>query len=499
VAELGLERLEQTADLEDRRQLRLLVSHQFEAGCGDTAAAARLIADALAEEPRDASLRRELARLLRSAGEGAALVAVCDEGAQLAQGSDRTAWQLEKARAEALVTGDVRAAADTAAAAFAAAPDDNAAFEAWAGYLEKLDARAELRTALLARAEQEGGSAAAVGWRLKAALALPRSIENDLTAEAELRGLLEVAPNDEEAHAALGSLFAAAERWSELRELLSARLSRQPTAVAEGSTFELLKACLTALGDDAELFGLYRLRVLAAAGDLEAVMAFEQLARSLGSWDDVYLALCARGGLATTATERAEALREAAAVAWDKLRDAVRAVDAMGGARMLLPDDTALCEAQLALLAEAGMFEQAEALLPGYDALLERNGQGADRHRVSFLRGQWLLARGELAAGRVVLEESFEMNGTSIPTILALGALLRQLGEREESLRVLQTGLLYQHSIQDPAVKVELFCLLGHLRNEVGDPRRAREMFSRALALDPEHAESLAALDQLPA
>ena len=166
---------------------------------------------------------------------------------------------------------------------------------------------------------------------------------------------------------------------------------------------------------------------------------------------------------------------------------------------MLLPDDTALCEAQLALLAEAGMFEQAEALLPGYDALLERNGQGADRHRVSFLRGQWLLARGEFAAGRVVLEESFEMNGTSIPTILALGALLRQLGEREESLRVLQTGLLYQHSIHDPAVKVELFCLLGHLRNEVGDPRRAREMFSRALALDPEHVESLAALEQLPA
>jgi hypothetical protein len=38
-----------------------------------------------------------------------------------------------------------------------------------------------------------------------------------------------------------------------------------------------------------------------------------------------------------------------------------------------------------------------------------------------------------------------------------------------------------------------------HLRTELGDPRRAREMFSRALAVDPEHAESLEALKQLPA
>jgi len=499
VAELGLERVEKMGDAEERRQLRLLVSHQFEAGCGDAVAAARLVADALAEEPRDASLRRELARLLRSAGDGAGLVAVYEAGAELAEGSARTVWQLEKARAEASVKGDVRAAADTAAAAFAAAPDDDAAFDAWAGYLQELDPRAELRTVFLARAEQAAGTALAVGWRLKAALALPRSIENDLAAETELRGLLEEAPNDEATHAALGSRYAQSERWDELRTLLFGRLSRQPTAVAEGSTFELLKGCLTAQQDESELFGLYRLRVLAVSGDIDVVAAFERLARSRGSWDDVYLALSARGALAATLTERAEVLREAAAVAWEKLRDAVRAVDAMAGARKLLPDDTALCEAQLALLAEAGMFEEAEALLPGYEALLERNGQGADRHRVSFLRGQWLVARGELAAGRVVLEESFELNGTSIPTILALGALLRQLGEHEESLRVLQTGLLYQHSIQDPAVKVELFCLLGHLRSDVGDPRRAREMFSRALAVDPEHAESLAALAQLPA
>lgn len=499
VAELGLERVGKTGDAEERRQLRLLVSHQFEAGCGDAVAAARLVADALAEEPRDASLRRELARLLRSAGDGAGLVAVYEAGAELAEGSARTAWQLEKARAEALVKGDVRAAAVAAAAAFAEAPDDDAAFEAWAGYLRELDARAELRTVFLARAEQAAGTALAVGWRLQAALALPRSIENDLTAETELHALLEEAPNDEATHAALGSRFAESERWSELRTLLFGRLSRQPAAVAEGSTFELLKGCLTAQQDESELFGLYRLRVLAVPGEIDVVAAFERLARSRGSWDDVYLALSARGALAATLTERAEALREAAAVAWEKLRDAVRAVDAMAGARKLLPDDTALCEAQLGLLAEAGMLEQAEALLPGYESLLERNGQGAARHRVSFLRGQWLVARGELVAGRVVLEESFEMNGTSIPTIVALGALLRQLGEREESLRVLQTGLLYQHSIQDPAVKVELFCLLGHLRSEVGDPRRAREMFSRALALDPEHAESLAALEQLPA
>jgi len=499
VAELGSERVAQTEDADERRQLRLLVAHQFEVGCHDASAAASLVADALAEEPGDLSLRRELARLLRSAGNGAALVAVYEEGARLAHGPTRTALLLEKARAEASVNGDVRAAADTAAQAFASAPEDDAAFEAWASYLEQLEAGTELRAAYLARAEQAEGSAMAVRWRLKAALALPRSIANDLTAETELHHLLEEAPNDEEAHAALGKRLAQAERWSELRTMLFARLSRQPTAIAEGTTFELLTASLTAEKDESELFGVYRLRVVAGVDDIEAVTEFERLARSRGSWDDVYLALIGRGAIAATVTERSEAFREASGVAWEKLRDAARAVDAIARARRLLPEDTALCEAQLALLAEAGMFEEAEALLPGYDALLERNGQGADRHRVPFLRGQWLLARGELAAARAVLDESFEMNGTSIPTILALGALLRQLGEREESLRVLQTGLLYQHSIQDPAVKVELFCLLGHLRTDVGDPRRAREMFSRALAVDSEHAESLEALKQLPA
>ena len=497
VAELGVERIAQTADREERRQLRLLVAHQFESGCNDPGMAATLVADALSDEPRDASLRRELARLLRAAGDAAALVAVLDEGARLSKGSARTAWQLERARAEDTMQGDIRAAADTAAAAVAEAPDDDAAFGAWAGYLEQLDAGSELRQAYLTRSEQSGG-AAAVRWRLKAALSLPRGIANDLVAETELHALLESAPDDEETHAALGGRLAEAERWSELRTLLFARLSRQPTAIAEGETFALLQACLTAQDDEAALLGVYRLRVLAASGDLDAAEAFERIGRKRGAWDDVYLALTSRGSLAATATERAEALREAAAVAWEQLRDASRAVDAMSGARKLRPDDVALCEAQLSLLAETGRYEEADALLPEYESLLERAGQGADRHRVSFLRGQWLLARGEVAAARIVLEESFEQNGTSIPTILALGGLLRQLGETEESLRILQTGLLYQHSIQNPAAKVELFCLLGHLRAEVGDPRRAREMFSRALAVNPQHAESLAAIEALP-
>ncbi|NDG88035.1 MAG: hypothetical protein EBY15_08855 [Gammaproteobacteria bacterium] len=128
VAELGSERVAQTEDADERRQLRLLVAHQFEVGCHDASAAASLVADALAEEPGDLSLRRELARLLRSAGNGAALVAVYEEGARLAHGPTRTALLLEKARAEASVNGDLRAAADTAAQAFASAPEDDAAF-----------------------------------------------------------------------------------------------------------------------------------------------------------------------------------------------------------------------------------------------------------------------------------------------------------------------------------------------------------------------------------
>ena len=291
VAELGLARVAQTHDAEERRQLRLLVSHQFEVGCNDATIAAGLIADALAEEPADISLRRELSRLLRSIGDGAALISVLEEGVRLSEGTSRTAWLLEKARVQAAFQGDVRAAADTAGAAFKAAPDDNAAFEAWAGYLEKLDAGREIRAAYLARADQATGTAIAVRWRLNAALALPRGTADDLTAEAELRGLLEEAPNDEEIYSALGSRFAQAERWRELSTLLFERLSRQPSAIAEGSTFEFLRASLIAQRDESALFGVYQLRVRAAVADIDTVAEFERLARSQGSWEDVFDAL----------------------------------------------------------------------------------------------------------------------------------------------------------------------------------------------------------------
>ena len=62
---------------------------------------------------------------------------------------------------------------------------------------------------------------------------------------------------------------------------------------------------------------------------------------------------------------------------------------------------------------------------------------------------------------------------------------------------ILQAALLNQMSIQSDAIKVDIFYHMGRLRVQMQDLRRARDMFSRALAIDKEHTPSKIALDDI--
>ena len=52
-------------------------------------------------------------------------------------------------------------------------------------------------------------------------------------------------------------------------------------------------------------------------------------------------------------------------------------------------------------------------------------------------------------------------------------------------------------NIKDNADKIDVYYYLGHVRHNLGDERRAKDMFNRALSIDPHHEPSKEALAAL--
>ena len=61
----------------------------------------------------------------------------------------------------------------------------------------------------------------------------------------------------------------------------------------------------------------------------------------------------------------------------------------------------------------------------------------------------------------------------------------------------MQGLLLQQMNIKDKDTKVQVFYYLGMLRVKTNDPKKAKDMFNRALAVDANHAATKEALASL--
>ena len=58
----------------------------------------------------------------------------------------------------------------------------------------------------------------------------------------------------------------------------------------------------------------------------------------------------------------------------------------------------------------------------------------------------------------------------------------------------MNTLLLHQMNIKDKELKLKIFYYLGMNRLKLNEPKRAKDMFTRALSVDPNHEPSKAAL-----
>ncbi len=177
--------------------------------------------------------------------------------------------------------------------------------------------------------------------------------------------------------------------------------------------------------------------------------------------------------------------------------DVPKRVEALEQAYQLDPSDLDVVEPLLDAAIANEMFDRAEPMLEEVIEALTEKRRMKDVVRFYHLRGKLAEQQGDQDAALEAYEAARKVDATYVPNLLSLGKMLYQKQDWDQALKIFQTLLLHQMSIERDEEKVEMYYHLGQVRLHKGDERRAKDMFNRALGIDKEHAPSLEALEQL--
>jgi len=328
-------------------------------------------------------------------------------------------------------------------------------------------------------------------------------------AEAQLRRILGMLPNDAVARARLEEMYRAEGRWVELAASLEERTDpRLGTAAPEAERPQLLRELAAMYIDKLHrphdaIDAYERLRLLAPA-DVGVLFQLAELYGAVGRWSKVIETLARVGEVAEGTAEARDALRRIARIYEKELELPDRALDAYNQLVTTWPDDTDAWAALDALYeTNARWAELADVLRRR--AALERDpairAQLLSRRAKVLL--EWLASPEEAAAALRHARTIAPDDGALADQLVTA---LSKAGREREAAAILE-GRIDALSSTTPGESTagvprgELATLhirLAQLRLErLNDRGGARAAIQAALALVPEHPTALAVLASL--
>ncbi|MEC9396674.1 MAG: tetratricopeptide repeat protein, partial [Myxococcota bacterium] len=232
--------------------------------------------------------------------------------------------------------------------------------------------------------------------------------------------------------------------------------------------------------------------------DIDHTQAYDTLVtllNELKAWEQLYQVMSFRVS-AMAEDQKKQMFLDMAQVAKRMDRADLR-TDALEKAYQLEPDDLDVVEPLLDATISAGQFDRATPLLEEVINALTEKRRMKDVVRFYHLRGKLSEEQGNLAGALEDYEAARKIDATYVPNLLSLGKVYYHQQDWDNALKILQTLLLHQMKITDDEAKVDMYYYLGQVRLQKDDARRAKDMFNRALGVNPDHEPSKAALANL--
>ncbi len=183
-------------------------------------------------------------------------------------------------------------------------------------------------------------------------------------------------------------------------------------------------------------------------------------------------------------TARVLLLKQAAELARERLDDRARAISLLVSAVELTPYDRPLLLELVALQTEEGQLEGATDTLK---RLIDQMGGQRTRELAQYQhqRAGLLKQLGRPLEALDALEAAFKVDAGSMPVLRDLAILAFESQDWERAQRTFRALLLQKLDENSGISKAEVFFYLGEVAFVQDDRPRARQMFERALEVDP--------------
>ncbi len=312
-----------------------------------------------------------------------------------------------------------------------------------------------------------------------------------------LTPILEVDGNNKKALSMLGELYQQVEDWTSAIDVLGreAHLLTDRTELLERQ-HQVGRIYQERVGDLDQAERWYRGALEHDPNYLPALDSLKEIHEQRAEWHEVVRILKMMEAATRSFEEKSNYLQQMGAVYDRHLDDRTQAIDYFEQAMDLYPENAAAAAPLVEVYWADQRWERAEPLL---DLMVAASGdaelrdQQALQYRVGFCSEQ--LHKDEKALTHY--RQAYELDSTHLPTLRGMGNLLFRREDWDRAFKIYQTILVHHRESLSEDEIVDIFHRQGAIKLKVGERRKALDFFRKALDLQREHKDTLAAIVEL--
>ena len=303
-------------------------------------------------------------------------------------------------------------------------------------------------------------------------------------------------PDEPRALDALGRLYEQIEEWDRAIDVMQQLVQATDQPNQQVDLYHRIGRIMYQhldQGDEAEQQFLYALTI-----DESHVPTMEELVRlysSRGDWMKAAQTMVRAEGFTQNVLEKVRLLHEAARIYHERLGQKDEAKQYFAAVLALDPEHVPAGEPLADLYFESGQWTE---LSPVLDMLVRKAGQrDLDSQQLMDLYYRTAKCADELNDFERALEfykAAYDIDSTYLPILAGRADLLFKMGDWDGAGKLYQTILVQHRDSQDEAEVVRTYYRLGMVRQNLGERRKALNMFEKALEIDASHADTLQAV-----